>query len=123
VFNLALGALGGHLLVMGVVLIVSILFFLAGWMGGGDVKFLSAVALWMGPGDAAPFVVLMALLGAALAILLLFVRRYMCLLDRRVHRLWLVGRVVELAEAGQCPYGVAIGAAALLAAPRVFGLA
>jgi prepilin peptidase CpaA len=123
VFNLALGALGGHLLVMAVVLIVSIVFFLAGWMGGGDVKFLSAVALWMGPGDAAPFVVLMALLGATLAITLLVVRRYALLVDRRVQKLWFVGRVVQLAEAGQCPYGIAIGGAALIAAPGVFGLA
>jgi len=122
IFHLAPGALGGHLLIMALILALSIVFFLAGWIGGGDVKFLSVIALWMGPGHVAPFVMLMAVLGAALATSLLFVRRHPVLADQRMRKFWFVGRMAELADAGQCPYGVAIGVAALFAAPGVFGL-
>jgi len=68
ILHVPLEVVGGHLLAMGVVLALSVSFFVAGWMGGGDVKFMSAIALWMGPDHVAPFTVLMAFLGAAIAI-------------------------------------------------------
>jgi prepilin peptidase CpaA len=120
--HLARGAVGGHLLVMAAVLTLSVGFFVLGWIGGGDVKFVSVIALWMGPGHVAPFVVVMALLGAVLAVGLIGLRQYVFLIDQRVQRLWIVGRCIELAQSGQCPYGIAIGGAALISAPGVFSL-
>jgi prepilin peptidase CpaA len=122
-FFVGVDAIGGHLFVMGIVLALAIAFFVAGWMGGGDVKFMSAMALWMGPEHIVPFVTLMALLGAALAISLIFLNRHGSSLGTRVQELPLVARLTQLARDGQCPYGVAIGVAGLLVSMQVFALA
>jgi prepilin peptidase CpaA len=110
----------GHLLAMGVVLILSISFFIAGWMGGGDVKFMSAIALWMGPDHVAPFAVLMALLGAALALCLMAMTKFAPLLGPRLLGSAFPRRLGELASSRQCPYGVAIGVAGLIFSFDVF---
>jgi prepilin peptidase CpaA len=53
------------------VLAVTIVLFARGWMGGGDVKLLTAVSLWCGPTLLAPFAIVMGLSGALLAALML----------------------------------------------------
>jgi len=118
--HVPLEAVAGHLLAMGVVLVLSISFFVAGWMGGGDVKFMSALALWMGPDHVAPFTVLMALLGAALAIGLMGMARIGPLLGPRLLDRAIPKRLTELAASRQCPYGVAIGVAGLILSFAVF---
>jgi Flp pilus assembly protein protease CpaA len=75
----------------------------------------------MGPGQIVPFALLMAVLGAALAIGLLGVRLSAISDNDRLGKVWVLGRVMELARSGQCPYGIAIGVAALVAAPAVLG--
>ena len=125
VFALAqLGAdrIPAHLGVAAVVFLVSLIFFVADWMGGGDIKLLAAVMLWIGPDAAPQFLVLMSILGAMLAITLMLVRSFPNAVDP-LGRVVGVRRIVELARLGQCPYGVAIGTAALILAPQVFGLA
>jgi prepilin peptidase CpaA len=119
--HLGLAALGWHVLVMAAVLALSVAFYLAGWIGGGDVKFLSAVSLWMGPAHVMLFALLMALIGAVLAIGLVAVRLSALSDNARLQKVWVIGRILELARAGQCPYGIAIGVAALVAAPSLFG--
>lgn len=103
-----------HLVLATAVFCLGFAFFAAGWIGGGDVKFLTAITLWMGQEAAYSFVFLMALLGGGLALCLLTIKRY-----SHVFRYWaprnrLIGRLVDLAEAGRCPYGVAIGVAGLV---------
>jgi prepilin peptidase CpaA len=108
-------AILGHVAVAAVVLLFYLAFFLAGWVAGGDVKLIAATALWMGPAKVSLFVLLTALLGALLALALLLVRRYGDLVSRApLGGTWLLRRVRDLAEQSQCPYGVAIGGAALL---------
>src|SRR3954449_1542675 len=53
-----------HLAVALTVLLVGAGLFAMRWMGGGDVKLLSAVALWAGPPKIVPFLLLASVLGA-----------------------------------------------------------
>jgi prepilin peptidase CpaA len=94
--------------------------FVAGWVAGGDVKFITAITLWMGPEHAGAFVLLTGGLGAVLAVTLLQVKKYGFLAGGALASNWLFQRVSFLAETSQCPYGVAIGAAALLSSGGVF---
>ena len=118
--HVPLAAIGGNFLVMALVLALSVFFFVAGWMGGGDVKLMSAIALWMGPTHVAPFVVLMALLGAILALSIVAIEKFGPLLGPRVLDLALFRRLGELADSGQCPYGVAIGVAGFIVSFDLF---
>jgi prepilin peptidase CpaA len=71
--------------------------FALGMMGGGDVKMIGALALWVPLGAVLNMIVLMSLLGGVIAALML--------VERRVRR---------DPEPPQVPYGVAIACAALL---------
>ena len=85
---------------VGVALAVFALFvglFAAGWMGGGDVKMIGALALWLPVGALLNMLVLMALAGGVVTALML--------IDSRLRR---------GTGAIEVPYGVAIAAAALL---------
>jgi prepilin peptidase CpaA len=109
-----------HFLLAVVVFLFATAFFIANWVAGGDVKFVCAVALWMGPEHISQFLLLMALVGSALALTLLWVRKYSFLLTTNLPNYWVIQRVTTLAEHGQCPYGIAIGAAALLTPSSLF---
>ncbi|AXJ96821.1 MULTISPECIES: prepilin peptidase [unclassified Sphingomonas] len=71
--------------------------FAAGWMGGGDVKMIGALALWLPPGGVLSMLMLMAIAGGAITIVMVADSRW-----RRRE------------GAVEVPYGVAIAAAALL---------
>ncbi|MFM9848723.1 MAG: prepilin peptidase [Hyphomicrobiaceae bacterium] len=111
-----------HLAIAAVVFLISLIFFVADWMGGGDIKLLAALMLWVGPGTTPEFLVVMSLLGAMLAIALMIVRSFSSTVDPW-GQIVVVRRIVELARLGQCPYGVAIGLSALIYAPKIFGFA
>jgi prepilin peptidase CpaA len=73
------------------------LFFRFGWMGGGDVKLIAALALWLPAGPLASMLVLMSLVGGGLTAVMVADQ----ILARRK------GPV-------EVPYGVAIALAALI---------
>ncbi len=81
--------------VAAIVLVVSALCFSQGWIGGGDVKLLAAAVLLLGAPATAQFLLLMAVIGGVMAVLLLVVRHH-------------------AAQRPTIPYGVAIGAAAIV---------
>jgi prepilin peptidase CpaA len=114
------GSILAHAAVAAVVLLFFSAFFVAGWIAGGDVKFIAAIALWMGPENTGLFVLLTALLGALLALALLQIKKSGDVVSGALGGSWLFRRARVLAEQGQCPYGVAIGAAALLSWAGVF---
>ncbi|TNE41890.1 MAG: hypothetical protein EP348_00545 [Alphaproteobacteria bacterium] len=58
-----------HLLCGAGVLAVGIVIFSLGWLGGGDVKLLAALALWAGPKYIAYFLAMTCLCGGILAII------------------------------------------------------
>ena len=92
-----------------IVLLLGLLLFAAKWFGGGDVKFLSAGALWFDLQGGLALFVYMTLCGGLLSLLLVFARR---MLPAGVRgRLGWPG----LQPRGPIPYGVAISFGLLLA--------
>jgi prepilin peptidase CpaA len=56
------------------VLILGVVMFALGWVGGGDAKLMTAAALWLGLRGLAPFALYTGIAGGALALLLLALR-------------------------------------------------
>jgi len=87
--------------------------FARGLLGGGDVKLLSAAALWAGPDGTGKLLMLTCVFGGVLALFMLLpVSRHLAMMLRRM-----LGQ--PLAEAGRglsmpIPYGIAIAAAAVV---------
>lgn len=119
-FHLELGTTLGHVALAVLIFILASAFFIANWIAGGDVKFLTATILWMGPEHATYFTIVMALVGSILAMVLLGIRQYPFVIEAYLPDTWVLRRMSILAERGQCPYGVAIGIAALLAPGSLF---
>lgn len=103
---------GALLLAVGAVL------FAFGWLGGGDVKLLAAISVWMGFSLLPAYLVLVGLAGGVLALLLVLLRPRLVLTEPLWTRVGLdMPRILRPGEA--VPYGIAIGAAALLLSPRL----
>jgi prepilin peptidase CpaA len=85
-----------------------------GWIGGGDAKLMSVIALWLGADQTLPYVLSTAILGGFLTLgILLF--RTMPLPVALIRIPW-VARLHSI-ETG-IPYGVAIAAGALVVLPH-----
>lgn len=103
----AMSAPGGFPWILAAVIAVALLVlgliaFSHGFVGGGDVKLMSAAALWAGPERVLDFLFITALIGGALGILVLI-----------WDRLPISGPAAF--ASGKLPYGVAIAAGAILA--------
>ncbi|WP_422374812.1 A24 family peptidase [Roseibium sp.] len=115
VTGLPLAGWGLHLLGLLPVFLVCFGFFAAGWMGGGDVKFISAIALWIGfTPQLAEFTLLVALYGAMLTIGLLLMRRVVLVPNALARQDWFAR--LHDAKSG-IPYGISIAVAALQVYP------
>lgn len=113
---------GTHALGLLVVFPVCFTFFAAGWMGGGDVKFISAIALWIGfTPELVHFVVLVAIYGMFLTLGLLSMRQIAVLPGALAQQQWLVK--LHDQKSG-IPYGITIAIAGLQVYPTTvwFGL-
>lgn len=77
------------------------------WMGGGDIKLISVLALWVGLKGLPDFVVLFALLGGVFSILVLVARKI-------EPHLPLKNTPKLFQKNAPIPYGVAIGIAFLI---------
>lgn len=96
------------------VFFASVAFFALGWVGGGDGKLATVIALWMGAQNVLPFITMTALLGGVCALgLLLF--RVLPLPRSWAQRPWIAR--LRASETG-VPYAVAIGFAALIVLPE-----
>lgn len=112
--GLPMPAIGLHVLAGLAVLIVTFALFAFGYLGGGDAKLASAIALWLGIEQALPFLVLTALFGGALSLGVLAFRSVPL-------PGFLLGwpPATRLHEKGAgVPYGVALAAAALMVFPE-----
>ena len=105
-----------HMAAGGVVLVFAFTFFAFGWVGGGDAKLASATALWLGFGITLPYLVYAALLGGALTLSLLAIRRYP--LPAGLMRVDWVARLHD--QKTGIPYGIALAIAGLLAYSDTF---
>ena len=109
-----------HLLVCVVVFALGIGFYSRGWFGGGDVKLLTAVMLWAGPAKGLIFVLSMSAIGLVMAVGLITFRRVLKFYPNLLTNSELLRRPVAWVEEGVFPYGIAIGAAALVIGPAIF---
>ncbi|MEX2298186.1 MAG: prepilin peptidase [Dongiaceae bacterium] len=89
------------------------------WIGGGDVKFLAAIALWVGIVDLGFFLVVMSVLGALLGVVLLLLRKAFSACAGK-ERAVAPETPPLLRMNGPVPYGVAIGLAAFLLRGVIF---
>ncbi|MFN4353592.1 prepilin peptidase [Parvibaculum sp.] len=96
---------GLHLAAGAAMLVVGMVMFGFGWIGGGDAKFLAAIALWLGWSDLLGYLLLASVLGGALTLVLLWFRS-MPLPPVLIRREW-IARLHDR-KAG-IPYGVALG--------------
>ena len=99
-------ALAAHYGVGLALLIGGALLFARGLIGGGDAKMLAAGGVWFGTGGLAPYLILVTLLGGALGIAVLVMRKLPV-----PKPAWLDGNG---AQSRAVPYGVAIGLAAVI---------
>ncbi|MEO5337551.1 MAG: prepilin peptidase [Magnetospirillum sp. WYHS-4] len=104
-----------HLATAAGILLVGILVFARGLMGGGDVKLLVAVGLWTGWKPLPEYLLLTALLGGVVALFALSLRRP----PGSLLLVWLPVLRHGFGDGKNVPYGLAIGAAALWMAPRL----
>jgi prepilin peptidase CpaA len=85
-----------------------------GLLGGGDVKLLSALALWAGPGDLAALVLVTAVAGGALALAWIALDKVGPWLPAAIDRIVQHGGgPAARGRRPSLPYGVAIAAAGL----------
>jgi len=109
-----------HLAAGGAVFLGAAILFALRLMGGGDVKLLAAVALWIGLGSLLPFLVLTAVIGGGLAAVVLLLRA-------PIMQAALVRVLPRLAEVARkkmpVPYGVPIAAAGIMMLPSLAFLA
>lgn len=108
--GLKMEEIGQHLVFGAVTLIVCAGLFYLNVFGGGDAKVIAAASLWTGLSATAPFVLVMAIAGGALAAGLILYRRS----GLAPASAWL--RRLKSPEEG-APYAVAIAIGALAAAP------
>lgn len=107
--NMPLPAIGANYACGLVVLAGGFALFAFGWIGGGDAKLAAGIAVWVGWQGVVEFLLLGAILGGALTLLILQMRRLP--LPGRLHgEAWIV-RLHDSKEG--VPYGVALAAAAL----------
>lgn len=96
------------------VLAVTFFFFARGWIGGGDAKLVAATVLWTGLGLLLQYVIYAALLGGALTLIILALRRYP-LPPPVASQAWLDR--LHNPKTG-VPYGIALAIAAILVYPQ-----
>jgi prepilin peptidase CpaA len=96
------------------VLVVAFTFFAFGWIGGGDAKLVAAITLWVGVGLALPYLIYAALLGGALTMMLLTLRRYP--LPVMLTGVPWIARLHDRKTG--VPYGIALAAAGLMVYPQ-----
>jgi prepilin peptidase CpaA len=112
--GLGLADIGLHVGLALVALTLGFALFSLGLVGGGDAKLFAASCLWLGPQAVIPYAVYAALIGGALALLLLFWRA-----QPLPAMLASKGWAVRLHSPNEgMPYGIALAAAGLLAYPH-----
>ena len=113
-----------HVGLAAAVLLICLVFWKLKWLGGGDVKFLSAVSLWMGPQGLLPFMVLLSGFSALFVIVLKQLRSRNHIVQASG---WpgFIKNMVQKSQENAVPYGLPItlaGLAVVLAYLPEFGV-
>ena len=109
-----LSAIAWHVGIGAILFVVGFILFATGLFGGGDVKVIAALGLWLGPLNVLSFLTLMTIFGGVLALALLVFRKI------TIPQHWLENHTVAglHSEEEGIPYGVAIALAALIEFPK-----
>ncbi len=99
---------GSHLGAAAIVFVLGFVVFSFGLMGGGDVKFAAAIALWFNLGQTLEFVVAFSIYGGMLTFLVLAADRALAHVPT-----FRVGFLVDFPERRRVPYGIALSFAAM----------
>ena len=109
----------GHVAAGTALFAIAIILYALGMFGGGDAKLLGAIALWAGPHQIYEFAFLTGIIGGAMGVVLVGLRGLL----HHGPALYSPApsyRMVVWARNGVCPYGLAIGSAALICMPKMF---
>jgi prepilin peptidase CpaA len=106
-----------HLVVAATIFVITATFWKFRFLGGGDVKLLSAVGLWLGLDMAFAFMLIMTGASVVIAVALLVVRHFSWVVQSGVPLRPML-RMVAIAETGKCPYALPIAIAALTTVPQ-----
>ena len=117
--GLSLADIGSHIFVGFITLLIGFILFARGYLGGGDVKIIAAIGLWLGMDQMIPFLLATAFLGGLLSLAVLYLRA-MPLPTLLQRQKWLLN--IQCGEAA-VPYGIAIGLAGLCVYPETHWLA
>ena len=101
------------------VLIVSMIFWGRGYIGGGDAKFLVATSLWMGPVGVVYFMILVSGLSLLMALALKASADFGFLINAGKLPAF-VKQIYAKFEDRKLPFGFPIGIAALIMMPQIF---
>jgi len=109
-----LSAIGWHVGVGFILFVIGFALFATGLFGGGDVKVIAALGLWLGPVNVLPFLTLMAVFGGVLALGLIVFRKI------KIPSHWQDNSAIAGLHSKEegIPYGVAISLAALIEFPK-----
>jgi prepilin peptidase CpaA len=108
--GMSLEQFGLHFACSALVLVGAFAFFSFGWIGGGDAKLAAATSLWLGFGLTLPYLVYAALLGGALTLMILALRRLP--LTPVIARITWINRLHN--QTAGIPYGIALAASGLI---------
>lgn len=112
--HLPIAAIGWHIGCGLTVLAVTFLLFAMGWIGGGDAKLAAATALWFGFDHLADYGLVAALIGGALTLIILQLRK-LPMPRWAIERGW----IARLHESDNgIPYGIALAIAGVLVYPE-----
>jgi prepilin peptidase CpaA len=103
-------------LVSGATFAVGAILFALRLAGGGDIKFMTAIMLWVGPALFWPFMMVTALAGGVLALAVLLANRAWRTVAVRVIGMASGLEQAALPQTVSVPYGIAIAAGGLFAA-------
>lgn len=117
--GITLTQFGWHVAAGLLVLAVTFALFIAGIIGGGDAKLVSAVALWVGMEQLLPYLLIASIFGGALTLGLLTFRKMP--LPLSLNKLGWLTRLH--APKGKVPYGIALAAGALWIYPETMWFA
>jgi prepilin peptidase CpaA len=112
-FHMPLTDIGWHFSCAFAVLLCTFALFAFGWIGGGDAKLCAATALWLGWDHLADYSLLSALLGGALTLLFLQIRKWP--LPQWLYAQQWVARLHD--RNNGVPYGIALAIAGLVIYP------
>lgn len=102
-----------HLVIGSTVFVIFLIFWKLRWVGGGDVKFVAATSLWMGPANILQYVILLSVLSVVLMVIVKFLRQWGAYIAASGYPQF-VKTLTSKAEANVLPYGFSAAIAAVI---------